>query len=115
MKYSIGILIIFLSLNFLGGCTVALVGGSAVGGYLVGKDERKVGRIVEDSVITAEINAIFLSDDIVETFKINVDTYRGVVTLTGTLPDKGMIDHAIALVKEVEGVQEINSLLVTEA
>ena len=47
--------IFFLAVNVLSGCTVALVGG-----YIIGEDDRKAERIVDDAVITAEVKALFL-------------------------------------------------------
>lgn len=114
MKRLMGILLLGLVIIGLNGCAAALIGGSAVGGYMVGKDERGVGRIAEDGAITAKINAAYVQDELVETLKINVDTYRGVVTLTGKVPNRKMIDRAIELAQDTGGVEEINSLLTVE-
>ena len=101
----------FLAVNVLSGCTVALVGGSAVGGYMIGEDDRKVGRIVDDASITAAVKAFLLSDSQIESFKISIDTHQGIVTLTGNVPSKRMINRAIELTRTVEGIEDINSLL----
>ncbi|HIL40029.1 MAG: BON domain-containing protein [Methylococcales bacterium] len=106
--------ILFLAVNVLSGCTVALVGGSAVGGYMIGEDDRKAGRIVDDAVITAEVKALFLGDSQIESFKISVDTHQGIVTLAGNVPSKRMINRAIELTRTVEGIEEINSLLLVD-
>jgi hyperosmotically inducible protein len=103
--------ILFLTVNVLSGCTVALVGGSAVGGYMIGEDDRKVGRIVDDAIITAAVKALFLGDSQIESFKISIDTHQGIVTLTGNVPSKRMIHRAIELTRTVEGVEDINALL----
>lgn len=114
MKTIIGLIIVSCCLSSLGGCTAALVGGSLVGGYYVGKEERKLGRVVDDATITAEINALFVQDETIETLKIDVDTYQGVVTLSGDVPSQEMIDQAIHIAKNVSGVEAVNSLLVVE-
>lgn len=103
--------IIVLAVNVLSGCTVALIGGSAVGGYMIGEDDRKVGRIVDDAIITTEVKALFLGDSQIESFKISIDTHQGIVTLSGNVPSKRMIDRAIELTRTVDGIEEINSLL----
>ena len=103
--------IIVLAVNVLSGCTVALIGGSAVGGYMIGEDDRKVGRIVDDAIITTEVKALLLGDSQIESFQISIDTHQGIVTLSGNVPSKRMIDRAIELTRTVEGIEEINSLL----
>ena len=119
MKHHITILLLCMSL--LTGCAAvpfAIVGGAAAtGGYYVGKDERTAKRIAKDSVITTEINAKFLSDETIKTavLDINVNTYRGSVTLSGKLPKQEMIDKAIQIAENVDGVKEVNSLLTIEA
>jgi hyperosmotically inducible protein len=78
---------------------------------MIGEDDRKVGRIVDDASITAELKALLLSDSQIESFKISVDTHQGIVTLTGNVPSKRMINRAIELTRTVEGIEDINSLL----
>ncbi len=118
MKHHIIILLSCVSL--LTGCAAApllVVGGAAAtGGYYVGKDERSAKRIAKDSMITAEINAQILRDDMIKSsvMDINVNTYRGAVTLSGNLPSQEMIDQTIQIVENVDGVKEVNSLLSVE-
>ena len=47
--------IMLILLLTMSGCTAALVGGGAAGGYAVGTDERPVDRMVDDSTITSHI------------------------------------------------------------
>jgi len=78
---------------------------------MIGEDDRKVGRIVDDAIITAAVKALFLGDSQIESFKISIDTHQGIVTLTGNVPSKRMINRAIELTRTVEGVEDINALL----
>ncbi|MBF0287745.1 MAG: BON domain-containing protein [SAR324 cluster bacterium] len=115
MKHDI--IISLLCMNLLAGCAAipfVIVGGAAAtGGYYVGQDERTAKRIAKDSVITAEINAHILSDDMLKSsiLDININTYRGSVTLSGSLPKQEMINRTIQIAKGVDGVKELNSLL----
>ena len=68
----------------MSGCTPVLIGGAAVGGYYVGKDDRSVSQIASDASITASINAKYARDSEVSAIDINVDTRYGVVTLYGS-------------------------------
>lgn len=83
MNYFLIFPVAFLIVNLLTGCAAVLVGAGATGGYLVGKDDRPVASIVNDATITTKIKALFLGDSEIESFKIAVDTYFGIVTLKG--------------------------------
>jgi hyperosmotically inducible protein len=94
------------------GCTPVLVGGAAVGGYYVGKDQRSTGRIVDDATITSSINAKYVKDRQISAVDINVDTYNGVVTLHGNVPSQRTADRAVALARATKGVKKVISRLV---
>ncbi|MGD8999446.1 MAG: BON domain-containing protein [Granulosicoccaceae bacterium] len=101
--------LILLSALLLGGCTAAMVGGAAVGGYYVGKDERSVGQITEDGVITSKVNAKYVNDNLVKARDINVDTYNNVVYLYGHVDSRAAYDRAVALARSVKGVKQVVS------
>ncbi|MGD8514641.1 MAG: BON domain-containing protein [Granulosicoccaceae bacterium] len=101
--------VILLSVLLLGGCTAAVVGGAAVGGYYVGKDERSVGQITEDGVITSKVNAKYVNDNLVKARDINVDTYNNVVYLYGHVDSQAAYDRAVALARSVKGVKQVVS------
>ena len=93
------------------GCAPVLVAGGAAAGYYVGKDERPVKVIMNDSSITAAINAKYVADDKVSALNINVDTRNGVVTLYGSVPSLAVEDQAILLASQAKGVKRIVSRL----
>ena len=95
----------------LQGCAAVAVGGAGAGGYYVGKDERKFEVIMDDAAITASINSKFIGAKGVSTFDINVDTYKGVVTLKGEVPSKKIMQKVIRLSKETKGVKKVISKL----
>jgi hyperosmotically inducible protein len=91
----------------LGGCTAVVVGGAAAGGYYVGKDERTVGQITDDGLITSKVNAKYVNDDLVKARDINVDTYNNVVYLYGHVGSQAAWDRAVALARSVKGVKKV--------
>ena len=107
---------IVILLSFLGlcGCTALVVGGAAVGGYHIGKDERPAGVIASDSGITSQIKAKYVADSIVSVFNISVRTYEGTVTLSGTVDRHVARDQAIDLAKSVSGVKTVTNQIVVE-
>ena len=98
----------------LGGCTAALVGGAAVGGYQLGKDEREPGVVASDSAITTKIKGKYVADSVVSVFNIGVRTYEGTVTLTGTVGSIKARNQAESLARDTKGVRTVNNLIVIE-
>lgn len=97
------------------GCAALLVGGAAAGGYVVGKDERPVGQIVDDGTITASVKSKLIADKYVPAARINVDTYQGKVTLTGTVATYVARSQAAKLAGDVNGVTGVvNNIVVKD-
>lgn len=92
-------------------CAPALVAGGGAGGYYVAKSDRSVGTISDDAIITSKINAEYVKDKSVSAFDINVDTYRGVVTLHGGVSSSATANRAVAIARGVKGVKKVISQL----
>ena len=95
----------------LSACVPVVVGGAAVGGYFVGKDDRPVGIMASDTGITASIKGDYVKEDSIKSRNISVDTYYGVVTLDGTVPSRHIRDKAIAIAYRQKGVTSVISNL----
>jgi osmotically-inducible protein OsmY len=67
----------------------------------------KTGENITDGWITSRIKAKFMADEVMRASSINVDTNDHVVTLTGAVPDAAARAKALALAKEVEGVNRV--------
>ena len=100
-----------LLVALLSGCAAVAVGGAAAGGYYVAKDKRTMAEMTDDASITALINSKFLGDDLVSPFAVNVDTYKGVVTLQGTVDNPVAARRACDLAYSVGGVTAVISQL----
>ena len=106
--------IILLALFLMSGCTALVVGGAAVGGYQLGKDEREPAVVASDSAITTKIKGKYIVDSVVSVFNIGVRTYEGTVTLTGTVSSFVARDQAAVLAKDTKGVVIVNNQIVVE-
>ena len=109
-KFLYGLVILILLLT-MSGCTAALVGGGAAGGYAVGTDERPVDRMVDDSTITSHIKNEMIKDDTVKARKIDIDTVSGHVTLTGVVETATESRRAIEIAEGVQGVKSVRNNL----
>ena len=78
--------------------------------------ERTAGQVVDDATITASVKSKLLADERTKGFDVNVDTAKGVVTLTGGADSEPAKRAAQELAGQVEGVILIkNELIVATA
>ncbi|HEX2340869.1 MAG TPA: BON domain-containing protein [Vicinamibacterales bacterium] len=70
-----------------------------------------VGETVDDSGITAQVKTALLNDPDVGGLRIDVDTSKGLVTLSGIVKSKAEADKAVAIARKVDGVRDVKSTL----
>jgi len=93
------------------GCTAAVVGGGAAGGYAVGSDERSAGTMLDDAAITAKVKSELVGDKNVKARNIDVDTVAGVVVLSGYVDSQQEANRAGGIAKSVSGVVRVKNEL----
>jgi hyperosmotically inducible protein len=77
--------------------------------------EKTAGDVVDDNMINASVKAALVSDKTTDAGKINVETYKGVVQLSGFVPDQAQKDAAGKVAATVEGVKQVkNSIAIGE-
>jgi hyperosmotically inducible periplasmic protein len=97
----------------LAGCGAAVVGGAAYGGYKGATDERTIGTMMDDSIISTKVKTRMISDEFIKARNIDVDVLNGVVYLIGVVDSSSQKRMAADLARGVEGVRQIeNQLLV---
>ena len=75
--------------------------------------QSSTGEYIDDAVITAKVKAAIFNDENLKVTEINVETFKGVVQLSGFVSTGAETDEAVALAREVEGVQSVrNNILV---
>jgi osmotically-inducible protein OsmY len=72
---------------------------------------RTVGETIDDTTITTRVKTAMLNDPGVGGLRIDVDTFKGVVTLSGRVKTPAERDQAIALARQVDGVVEVKDAL----
>jgi hyperosmotically inducible protein len=95
----------------LSGCAAALIGGAAAGGYYVGKDERTAKQIAADGATTSAVKSRLIVDKDVKALDVNVDTYNGVVRLSGTVRTQAQRSAAERVVRGTKGVEGVRNEL----
>lgn len=72
------------------------------------------GQYVDDAVITAKVKAAVFEDASIKATEVNVETYKGVVQLTGFVKSRADIDKAVKLAKGVKGVKSVKNDMVVK-
>jgi osmotically-inducible protein OsmY len=65
------------------------------------------GEYVDDTVITAKVKSAFLAEEGLKVAEINVETFKGVVQLSGFINSRADADRAIALARGISGVTSV--------
>lgn len=67
------------------------------------------GEYVDDSVITAKVKAAILGEPGLKVAEINVETFKGVVQLSGFVNSRQDIDTAVRVARSVKGVTSVKN------
>lgn len=65
------------------------------------------GEYIDDTVITTKVKAAIFNDSDLTSSEINVETFKGVVQLSGFVSTQEQIDRAIVLARDVAGVESV--------
>ena len=84
--------------------TIVLLGTLAMPGIAAAQTS---GNPVTDGWITMKVHAQFVPEDALEGSNIDVETSKGVVTLTGTVPNAAARTRALAIAKATDGVKSV--------
>jgi hyperosmotically inducible protein len=72
---------------------------------------KTVGETIDDATITAKVKTALLNDPQVGGLKIDVDTTKGVVTMSGIVKTPAEAERAVQLARQQGGVKDVKSTL----
>ncbi|MES2106329.1 MAG: BON domain-containing protein [Pseudomonadota bacterium] len=67
------------------------------------------GEYFDDTAITTKVKAAILGDSALKSAEINVETFKGVVQLSGFVSSEAAIKHAVEVVQGVKGVKSVKN------
>ncbi|MBK7491589.1 MAG: BON domain-containing protein [Nitrosomonas sp.] len=67
------------------------------------------GEYLDDTVITTKVKAAILNEPTLKSAEINVETFKGVVQLSGFVSSSASISKAIEVAKGVTGVKSVRN------
>jgi osmotically-inducible protein OsmY len=71
--------------------------------------QTSVGQYIDDSAITAGVKAAILNDPSLKVAEINVETYKGVVQLSGFVSSADNVAAASMVARTVKGVKSVKN------
>jgi len=67
------------------------------------------GEYFDDAVITSKVKAAVLNEPSLKSAEINVETFKGVVQLSGFVSSEANINKAVAVARSVQGVKSVTN------
>ena len=97
--------------NMLIGCFVVLIMIAGLAACASTSKQEGAGEYVDDSYITTKVKSMLGADDFLKSFEISVQTYKGIVQLTGFVDSQKAIDKAGEIASGVKGVKSVKNNL----
>ncbi len=67
------------------------------------------GQYVDDTVITTKVKAALIDDPLTKATEINVETFKGIVQLSGFVSSQAAANRAVELASGVSGVKSVKN------
>jgi len=78
------------------------------------RTQESAGEYVDDSVITTKVKSLLAADDLLKSFQISVETFKGTVQLSGFVGSQAAVDKAGEIARSVKGVTSVKNDLVVK-
>jgi osmotically-inducible protein OsmY len=78
------------------------------------RTHESTGEYVDDSVITTKVKSLLAADDFLKSFQIGVESFKGVVQLSGFVNSQKAVDRAVEITRSVNGVKSIKNDLIVK-
>jgi osmotically-inducible protein OsmY len=95
---------------FLFGLAIVL----ALTGCAGSRRHESTGEYVDDVLLTAKVKTSILGDARVKFLQIHVETFKGIVQLSGFVDSQEAADRAVHLARTVKGVKQVNNSLIVK-
>jgi osmotically-inducible protein OsmY len=78
------------------------------------RKHERTGQYVDDSVITTKVKSLIAADDFLKSFDISVETYKGIVQLSGFMDSQKAVTKAGQIARSVKGVRDVKNNLIVK-
>jgi len=87
---------------------------AVIAGCAGGRTQESTGEYFDDSTITAKVKAAILGDPDLKVLQINVETFKGVVQLSGFVNSPQAVSRAVEVARGVSGVKSVKNNLIVK-
>ena len=94
--------------KYLSALFMAVMLVTAVGCASTSKQEG-TGEYVDDAVITTKVKAAIFEDATLKVAEVNVETFKGVVQLSGFVSSQTAMNKAVEVTRHVSGVKSVKN------
>lgn len=71
--------------------------------------QESTGEYIDDAAITTKVKAAFVDDDDLKASEIKVETFKGVVQLSGFVANPNHVAKATKVAREIPGVESVKN------
>ncbi len=86
----------------------------SIAGCSGSKRHESTGEYLDDSVLTTKVKASILGDSKLKVLQIDVETFKGIVQLSGFVDSQEAAERAVHLARTVKGVKQVNNSLIVK-
>jgi osmotically-inducible protein OsmY len=79
-----------------------------------GRTYESTGEYFDDSVISTKVRTSLMGDPKIKLLQISVETFKGVVQLSGFVNSNAAATRAVDLARRVKGVKQVNNSLIVK-
>lgn len=87
---------------------------AVIAGCAGSRTQESTGEYFDDSTITGKVKAAILGDPDLKVLQINVETFKGVVQLSGFVNSPQAVSRAVAVASGVSGVKSVKNNLIVK-
>ena len=100
--------------HFLKHFLVVLALVTLIAGCAGSSTRESTGEYIDDTTITTKVKAEIFNDPMLKVLQINVESYKGVVQLSGFVNSKQAAERAEQVAGSVAGVKDVKNSLVVK-
>ena len=78
------------------------------------RTHESTGEYVDDSVITTKVKSQLAANDFLKSFQVSVETYKGIVQLSGFVNSQEAVGKAGEIARNVKGVKSVKNDLIVK-
>lgn len=71
--------------------------------------DESTGEYIDDTVITTKVKAALVEDSTVKSREVSVETFKGVVQLSGFVESRDAMNRAVEIARGIDGVSSVKN------